>query len=348
MDIFFAISGYLIGGHINSELTTGSFSFARFYRNRAKRILPALYAVLLVVLSIGLLLLSPREMRDLAMYAFSTTASASNIILWRTIGYFAPTADQNPLLMTWSLGVEEQFYLVVPVLLVLVAKFRRRLSFVAVLFISAVSFGVAVYQVRHSPDSAFYLLTSRAWELGVGVALAIFEVEGRRWPALQTRLANELQAWAGLILIVAPFILVTSQTPFPGAAALPSVLGATLLLSSSGAWVNERLLSWSPLVFIGRVLLLVLSGALAGAGVPARAARRHSTHRLGVARNRVLLRPGCALLLLRRTAVSLLQTGGRSAADTLCHRKLFASGCVWSDLQERWNALALSSGSYPG
>ncbi len=253
VDIFFAISGYLIGGHINSELTHGSFSFARFYRNRAKRILPALYAVLIAVLAIGLLLLSPRELRDLAMYAFSTTASASNIMLWRTVGYFAPTADQNPLLMTWSLGVEEQFYLVVPVLLVLVAKLRHRLSFLVVILISAVSFGVALYQVRHSPDPAFYLLTSRAWELGIGVALAIFEVEGRRLPALQTRLANEVQAWAGLVLMVAPFFLLNSRMPFPGVAALPSVAGAALLLSSSGAWVNERLLSWSPLVFIGRV-----------------------------------------------------------------------------------------------
>jgi peptidoglycan/LPS O-acetylase OafA/YrhL len=251
--LFFAISGYLIGGHINSEVTSGVFRFANFYRNRAKRILPALYVVLTAVLGIGLVLLSPRELRDLAKYTISTTTSASNILLWRTTEYFGARADHNPLLMTWSLGVEEQFYLVIPVLLVLVARIRRRMSFSAVVLVSVLSFCVAIHQVHYSPDSAFYLLTSRAWELGMGVALAIFEVEGRRLPALQTGLANNIEASIGLILVVAPFFLLSSQTAFPGLAALPSVAGTALLLSSSGSWVNRKFLSLPPLVFVGRV-----------------------------------------------------------------------------------------------
>ena len=253
VDVFFAISGYLIGGHILSELRTRAFRFSGFYRNRAKRILPALYVVLLGVLVIGLVLLSPLELRDLGKFTFFTTASTSNIMLWKTTGYFASNADLNPLLMTWSLGVEEQFYLIIPLILVLVARLRPRLIFSVIVLISVASFILAAYQVRHTPDSAFYLLGSRAWELGIGVAVAIFEVEGRKVPALQTPRVNELTAWAGLLLVLGPFFIFNKATAFPGAAALPSVVGGALLLSSSGAWVNRRLLSLPPLVYVGRV-----------------------------------------------------------------------------------------------
>lgn len=253
VDVFFAISGYLIGGHISSELRAGVFRFSNFYRNRAKRILPALYVVLAGVLALGLVLLSPHEFRDLAKYTFSTTSSVSNIMFWRSLGYFAPDADQNPLLMTWSLGVEEQFYLVIPVLLVLIARIRKQYIFSAIVLVSLASFVIATYQVSHAPNAAFYLLTARAWELGVGVALAIFEVEGRRLPILETPLGNNLMAWLGFILLAGPFFLLTPKTPFPGAWALPSVVGASLLLSSSGAWFNRKVLSLPFLVFIGRV-----------------------------------------------------------------------------------------------
>jgi len=253
VDVFFAISGYLIGGHIDAELKSGIFRFSNFYKNRAKRILPALYMVLISVLAIGMVLLSSRELRNLAMYTFSSTASASNVMFWHNTGYFAPNADLNPLLMTWSLGVEEQFYLVIPLLLVLIAKLHKRLILWVVILVSVVSFCVAIYQVRQSPDSAFYLLAPRAWELGIGVGLAIFEVEGRRLRGLQTCLANNIEAWVGLILVVAPFFLLNSTTAFPGMAAVASVVGAALLLSSSGAWVNRNLLSLPPLVFVGRI-----------------------------------------------------------------------------------------------
>ena len=211
-------------------------------------------------------------------YTFATTASVSNIVLWQSVGYFAPNADQNPLLMTWSLGVEEQFYLVIPVLLILIARVRRQFIFSAIVLVSVASFIIAAYQVSHSPNSAFYLLTSRAWELGVGVALAIFEVEGRRVPALETPRGNNLMSWLGFLLMVTPFFALTSKTAFPGPWALPSVAGASLLLSSSGAWLNRRVLSLPPLVFVGRVSysfylvhwpILTLLRILLGTTVPA-------------------------------------------------------------------------------
>lgn len=253
VDVFFVISGYLIGGHIHAELDAGSFRFSNFYRNRAKRILPALYVVLIAVLAVGVVLLSPRELRNLAMYLFATIASASNIALWRTTGYFAASADQNPLLMTWSLGVEEQFYLVIPVLLLLLARVRQRLLLPFIVGVSVMSFVLACYQVNHTPTSAFYLLGSRAWELGIGVTLAIIEARSPRLSGGRTGLTSNLQSWVGLGLIVAPFFLLTAETPFPGMAALPSVIGSALLLSSSGGWVNRRLLTLAPVVFIGRI-----------------------------------------------------------------------------------------------
>ena len=111
VDIFFVISGYLIGGHIYSELRTGRFSYLRFYQRRAKRILPAFYLVLAFTMLAAMVLLSPTEVSSLGQTAFAATMSGSNVLFWRTTGYFNPTNELNPLLMTWSLGVEEQFYL---------------------------------------------------------------------------------------------------------------------------------------------------------------------------------------------------------------------------------------------
>jgi peptidoglycan/LPS O-acetylase OafA/YrhL len=126
VDIFFVISGYLIGGHIHAELVRGTFSYLEFYRRRAKRILPALYVVLAALLVIGFFLFAPLEFRSLSRYAFATTASLSNILLWLKEPYFDTQTETNPLLMTWSLGVEEQFYLVIPLLMVALSRLRQR------------------------------------------------------------------------------------------------------------------------------------------------------------------------------------------------------------------------------
>ena len=138
VDIFFVISGYLIGGHIRLELRTGTFSYRRFYQRRAKRILPVLYAVIVFTLGAGLLLLSPRDLEPLGRSAVAATLSVSNILFWRTANYFAGSSDRNPLLMTWSLGVEEQFYLAVPLLMAAIARWRSRWLLPA---IAAVSLG---------------------------------------------------------------------------------------------------------------------------------------------------------------------------------------------------------------
>ena len=251
VDIFFVLSGYLIGGHIDSELRAGSFSYLRFYRRRTKRILPAFFAVLAFILLAALVLLSPLEAAQTARSAFAATLSASNILFWITANYFAPKTELNPLLMTWSLGVEEQFYAIIPWLMVLLTRIRRNWLLPAILATCALSFFFAWSELGRSPMLVFYMLPARAWELGIGVALAVAELN-RKQDALPGPIA-QLISLTGLASILAPVFLLTAATPFPGPAALPSVVGTALVLAVPDSWINRRLLSLPPLTFIGRV-----------------------------------------------------------------------------------------------
>ena len=251
VDIFFVISGYLIGGQIYAEIRSGSFSYLRFYQRRARRILPAFYAVLLFTIAAALVLLSPGELHIFARDAFAATLSASNIVFWRFANYFAARSSLQPFLMTWSLGVEEQFYLVIPLLMALLARLRHRLILPAILVVCILSLLLAAHDVGSVPMRAFYLLPDRAWELGIGVALAVFELDRR--PLRLSAALTHLAAFFGLALIVAPFFLLTPQSPFPGLAAIPSVLGTALLIALPTSLINRRLLALAPLGFIGRI-----------------------------------------------------------------------------------------------
>jgi peptidoglycan/LPS O-acetylase OafA/YrhL len=251
VDIFFVISGYLIGGHIYAELRAGDFSYLRFYRRRAKRILPALLAVLAFTLLAAMLLLSPGEAAQLARDGCAATLSAANILFWGTANYFAGKSELNPLLMTWSLGVEEQFYAVIPVLMVLVARMRRGAILPATVAVCIASFAFAAVLAHRYPMMVFYLLPARAWELGAGVALAVREVE--RNSKSPSKAVATIASCAGLALIIAPMFLLTAQTELLVPPPLFSVLGTVLLIAAPASWINRRLLSLAPLTFIGRV-----------------------------------------------------------------------------------------------
>jgi peptidoglycan/LPS O-acetylase OafA/YrhL len=163
VDIFFVISGYLIGGHIFSDLLAGKFSFLQFYRLRAKRILPAFYAVLAFTILAALLLLSPYEASQFANSGFAATLSVSNIYFLRSAGnYFATGNELLPLLMTWSLGVEEQFYAVIPILMVLLARIRRGYILPAVFAVCVLSFFLAWFELGRNQHATFFLLPTRA------------------------------------------------------------------------------------------------------------------------------------------------------------------------------------------
>ncbi len=252
VDIFFVISGFLIGSHIYSGAIEGKFSYAAFYAKRAKRIVPALVAVLAATFVAMLVVGTPKELKDFGRDAIASAFSFSNITLYRSIDYFRPTAELNPLLMTWSLGVEEQFYIAAPVLLLLLVRLRESLRFAALAAIAALSLLLAAWQVSHYPQSAFYLLPPRAWELGAGVLLGLWQIDhptiAPRRPAL-----IELQGAVGLLLVLAPIFLYDTLTPFPGVAAIPPVAGSVLLLASEASFVNRRLLTNRGATFFGLI-----------------------------------------------------------------------------------------------
>jgi peptidoglycan/LPS O-acetylase OafA/YrhL len=251
VDVFFVISGYLIGGQIYVETTERRFRYVAFYARRARRILPALFLVLAAVLATGLLLLSPAELRDAGRAALATALSASNVLFWKKAGYFAPATELNPLLMTWSLGIEEQFYLLVPLLMGLLLRLRRGWHGPALGSFCALSFVLSCLYLHSNPMAVFYLLPGRAWELGVGVLCAVLahgELSGIRRAG-----GRDWLPAAGLLLTLLPMGIISRATLFPGPAALPTVFGTALLISTSGGLVHRRLLSWSPLCFVGRI-----------------------------------------------------------------------------------------------
>ncbi len=251
VDIFFVISGYLIGGHVFCELRTNTFSYLRFYQRRAKRILPAFIVVLAFTILAGLILLSPFETCQLGKSAVAATLSASNIYFWLKNNYFATKSELDPLLMTWSLGVEEQFYAVLPLFMVLLARFRRNLLLPTILAVCSFSLLFAWYELEKHPMMVFYLLPARAWELGVGLVLAVLELSRRRsslYPGL-----SQLVSLGGFLLMLAPMFMLTAESFFPGVAALPSTLGAAMIIAVPASWINRQLLSLAPLVFLGRI-----------------------------------------------------------------------------------------------
>ncbi len=251
VDIFFVISGYLIGGHIWTELRAGTFSYRRFYQRRAKRILPAFYAVIVFTLGVGLLVLSPRDLEQLGRSAVAATLSASNILFWGTANYFAGSSERNPLLMTWSLGVEEQFYLIVPLLMAIIVRMRSRWVMSAIGTVSLGSFAFACAMAGHHPMATFYLLPARAWELGAGVSLALYETSRHRENASSPWV--EIGGAAALGLMIAAMVAHRVELTASPWTVLPAVAGAALAIAVPGSWINRRLLSALPLRFIGKI-----------------------------------------------------------------------------------------------
>ncbi len=248
VDIFFVISGYLITSIIAGEVDEGRFDLWRFYERRFRRIFPALLAMLLASSLAAWFLLFPMDLQAYGESVVSSTGFFANISFWRQSGYFDTQSDLKPLLHTWSLAVEEQFYLFFPLLLLAchrLALGRRGL----VWGLLAGSFGLSLYGVSHWPDAAFYLIPTRAWELLMGAILAL-----RAAPGLRSPLLREALGWAGLALILAPVFVYDAQTPFPGLAALPPCLGSALIIwtgQSGQATQVARMLSLRGFVLLG-------------------------------------------------------------------------------------------------
>jgi len=248
VDIFFVISGFLITSIIVREAKTGAFSLATFYKRRVVRIFPALFVTLALVLLAGCLLMLPSEVAPLGESAAAAGGFVSNIYFWKTADYFAGSADLKPLLHTWSLGVEEQFYIFYPLMIMFVLRFLKRWLALAIGLVTLGSFAVSLVLVVIGPNAAFYLLPSRAWELGIGGLVAV-----GAFPVLRGAWLRALAPLLGAVLIAAGLAFIRADSPFPAPWALLPCLGAALIIAyGEGSFVG-RALSIQPLRWIGAI-----------------------------------------------------------------------------------------------
>jgi peptidoglycan/LPS O-acetylase OafA/YrhL len=247
VDIFFVISGFLITGIIVRELDEQRLSLLAFYNRRIRRIFPALIVVLCATLVLGWLWMLPAAYAQLSADVFASSAFFPNIALLLQSGYFDIESGKKPLLHLWSLGIEEQFYLLWPLILMLAVRLRLSIL-AAVSVIGVASFVLNVVLIGSHPVATFYLPFTRAWELLAGAALAC------SWRQIsQTTAASNLRASIGLLLIVAAAGVLDTKSAFPGWWAPLPVAGAALVLSAPAAWGCRHLLASPPLVRIGLI-----------------------------------------------------------------------------------------------
>jgi peptidoglycan/LPS O-acetylase OafA/YrhL len=251
VDVFFVISGYLISGIIFSELATRqTFDLTDFYFRRVRRLFPALIVVLIATLLAGWLFLFPRDLIRLGRQAAAATAFVANLHFWKQSGYFAPSASDIPLLHLWSLGVEEQFYIFWPPLLMLLWRWRRGGIGAAIVAIAVASFALNVAFVRYGSFS-FYFPLARAWELMLGAGLAWRPGSRAR---LETRGFQEIGSLAGLVLILSAAFLFREDAPYPGWRALAPTLGAVLMIwTGRDSWIGRKFLSAPAAVGLGLI-----------------------------------------------------------------------------------------------
>lgn len=250
VDVFFVISGYLISGIIVREMKEGRFSLVRFYERRVRRIVPALLVMLAVTTFWAFRYMTPEALASYGRTLAAALLSFSNMVFWKQAGYFDAPSLAKPLLHTWSLAVEEQFYIVFPLLLMALHRWAPSRLRETIYALWALTFALACFWVRKDASAAFFWAPLRAWELLTGAI-----VSQRYLPAIRSAASRQTAAGLGFLLILVPGVLYTATTPFPGAAALPPCLGAALIIAAGEhgtSWVG-RLLAWRPVVFVGLI-----------------------------------------------------------------------------------------------
>jgi peptidoglycan/LPS O-acetylase OafA/YrhL len=292
VDIFFVISGYLISQILLGQLERGTFTFRDFYARRIRRIFPALLLVLAATIAFGWVALLPADFESLGLQIAAGAGFASNLLLWRETGeYFATSAELKPLLHLWSLGVEEQYYLLWPLLLFVLRSDRRHRIMWLIVALWATSFALSIYLVERRPIAAFYLPQSRFWELMTGSLVAYLRTHGNALPiaawlrraSSSVALRNAAVLTGGAALLAA-LLVVNEERAFPGWWALLPTAGSALLIAAGPASVlNRAVLATRGLVYVGLISyplylwhwpLLAYARILGGGDAPPSAAVR--------------------------------------------------------------------------
>ncbi len=253
VDVFFVISGYLITSIILAEQSEGRFSIAAFYERRARRILPALFLVMLACLPFAWWWMTPHHLKSLAQSMVAATWFVPNLYFFLKNGYFETDADEKPLIHTWSLGVEEQYYIAFPWLVMACRRFGPGMLGTMIAVTAIVSLVASEWAAHFHPVGNFYLAPTRAWELALGSLLAMAAIHDL--PRMPLGLARRnLLSMAGLAMIIVPMFAYGPATLFPGLHALAPTVGAALVIGFARAdTLVGRLLSWRPMVGIGLV-----------------------------------------------------------------------------------------------
>jgi peptidoglycan/LPS O-acetylase OafA/YrhL len=250
VDIFFVLSGYLIGSIILKQLEQQRFSFTQFYFRRFRRLMPAFAVVMVVSIILGYWLMLPKDFREFGQSLAAATVYLSNFLFYREAGYFDTASHLKPLLHTWTLAVEEQFYIVFPFIAWLIFRIKRDWLLAIFIVLTLLSLVASIVYLPQDASAVFYLYPFRAWEMFLGVLLTAVSL-----PTIRRPLFVNLLAVVGSLLILVPAFLYTAKTPFPGLAALPPCLG-TIILIYCGMSSNSIINKWltNPIaVFIGKI-----------------------------------------------------------------------------------------------
>lgn len=255
VDIFFVLSGFLISGILFNQIKNGSIHWTQFYLKRIKRIFPALLLTLLSTTIVGYFLLFPVEFENLGKHVLGSSLFINNFVLWNEAGYFDKASELKPLLHLWSLGIEEQFYLIWPVLIFFIWKLRLHPLIVLIIF-SVISFAMNLAWVNHHHVSAFYFPISRFWELALGGILAYMTFKNKKWMSTfhgNHLITSNLLSSIALIYLMISIFFFSDQLAYPGWVAILPTLCTLTLLFTHDSWVNRKILSFQTMTFIGLI-----------------------------------------------------------------------------------------------
>lgn len=257
VDVFFVISGYLITSIIYSEISENKFSIIKFYERRARRIIPLLFFVLITTIPLAWVSLYQTDIVDYFESLIAIPVFSSNLLFVSEADYFDASVELKPLLHTWSLAVEEQFYIFFPLLLMILFRIKRSKAILPIVFLLCVtSFLLAEWASTNYPKHNFYLLPSRIWEMGIGAILAVLLFNNNSWlkTLKRNKIVSESFGILGLVLIILGYFIITDNTPFPGTLALLPVIGTGLIIAfATSNSIVGKLLSLRLFVFIGLI-----------------------------------------------------------------------------------------------